>query len=250
MTDNEVTEGYIYCFSTPSMPDYVKIGMTKRTPEDRLKEANAPDTWRPQIQYKIEFAKKVPDALGKEKALHKLLEEQRIEDGREFFRISPEYARKLFDLIDGEIWNETAVVEERERARQEKQRMKDEQRERQQQEKLLERARKAEEKAKEKERQKLEPIIKQFNEFKTARIRYDSDSETTINDLWRSFRNWHCEYNKIGQLITQEKFEELLKVEFGEPIINSSTSRKAYKGIRSFMCEEEVDEYDEAKHSE
>lgn len=112
-----MTDGYIYCFSNVSMPGILKVGMTERTPEARLSEANASDTWRPPTPYKIEFAKKISDASGKEKTLHILLEQytERINPRREFFRVSPEEVRKFFDLMDGEMWVETRKeVEEEE----------------------------------------------------------------------------------------------------------------------------------------
>jgi len=111
-----MTDGYIYCFSNPCMPGILKVGMTERTPVIRLGEANASDTWRPPIPYKIEFAKKVSDASGKEKTLHTLLEQytERINPRREFFRVSPEEVLKFFDLMDGEMWAETRVEEEEE----------------------------------------------------------------------------------------------------------------------------------------
>jgi hypothetical protein len=98
------------------MPGIVKIGMTERTPETRLSEANASDTWRPPTPYKIEFAKKVANASEKEKILHLLLEQytDRIHPQREFFRVSSEEVRKFFDLIDGEMWVETRIDEEEE----------------------------------------------------------------------------------------------------------------------------------------
>jgi hypothetical protein len=49
------------------MSGILKVGMTERTPVIRLGEANASDTWRPPTPYKIEFAKKMSDASGKEK---------------------------------------------------------------------------------------------------------------------------------------------------------------------------------------
>jgi len=102
-----MTDGYIYCFSNISMPGILKIGMTERTPEIRLREANVSDTWRPPTPYKIEFAKKVKNAIEKEKTLHILLEQYtfRINPRREFFNVSIEEVLKFFDLMDGEIWN-------------------------------------------------------------------------------------------------------------------------------------------------
>ena len=111
-----MTDGYIYCFSNPSMPGILKVGMTERTPEARLSEANASDTWRPPTPYKIEFAKKVSNPSQKEKTLHTLLEQytDRIHLRREFFRVSQEEVRKFFDLMDGEMWAETCEEEEEE----------------------------------------------------------------------------------------------------------------------------------------
>ena len=81
-----MTDGYIYCFSNISMPNILKIGTTERTPKERLKEANSPDTWKPPTPYKIEFAKKVKNPKEKETTLHKLLEQytERINTRREF----------------------------------------------------------------------------------------------------------------------------------------------------------------------
>ena len=94
----------------------LKVGMTERTPEIRLSEANASDTWRPPTPYKIEFAKKVSNASAKEKTLHLLLEQytERINPRREFFRVSSEEVRNFFDLMDGEMWEETRIEEDEE----------------------------------------------------------------------------------------------------------------------------------------
>ena len=102
-----MSDGYLYCFSNDSMPGILKIGMTDRTPEIRLNEANSSDTWRPPTPYKIEFAKKVLNSKQKEISLHLLLSQytERINPKREFFRISPEEVKMFFDIIDGEIWN-------------------------------------------------------------------------------------------------------------------------------------------------
>lgn len=100
-----MSDGYIYCFSNNSLCDgLLKIGMTSRTPEERLSDANT-DTWIP-APFKIEFAKKVKNALKIEKAIHAILAEYRIK-GKEFFRVSIEHVREIFDIIDGEVWTES-----------------------------------------------------------------------------------------------------------------------------------------------
>lgn len=104
-----MSEGYLYCFSNISMLGILKIGMTNRTPDIRLSEANTSDTWRPPTPYKIEFAKKVSDPLGKERSLHSLLQQytNRIHPRREFFHVSTEEVYNFFNLMGGKWWNET-----------------------------------------------------------------------------------------------------------------------------------------------
>lgn len=111
ITHYKMADGYIYCFSNPSMPGILKIGMTERTPDARLSGANVSDTWRPPTPYKIEIAKKVSNCRQKEKTLHALLEQytDRINTHREFFRVSPEEIREFFNLMEGELWIETYI---------------------------------------------------------------------------------------------------------------------------------------------
>jgi len=102
-----MSDGYVYCFSNESMPGILKIGMTERTPDARLAEANSSDTWRPPTPYKIEFAKKVIHPKEKETILHTLLSKytDRINPKREFFRVSSHEVKIFFDLMDGKWWN-------------------------------------------------------------------------------------------------------------------------------------------------
>ena len=99
-----MAEGWVYCISNPSMPGLLKIGMTLRTPQERLKEANSSDTWRPPTNFMIEFAKRVHNPFQKERTLHKLLEQydQRVNPKREFFEVNIATARLCFELMDGE----------------------------------------------------------------------------------------------------------------------------------------------------
>ena len=96
------------------MPGILKVGMTERTPEIRLNEANSSDTWRPPSPYKIEFAKKVLNPKQKETTLHSLLSQytEQINPKREFFRVSSEEVNAFFDLIDGDLWVKKDYEEE------------------------------------------------------------------------------------------------------------------------------------------
>ena len=111
-----MTDGYLYCFSNKSMPGILKVGVTERTPDIRLSEANSSDTWRPPSPYKIEFAKKVYNSKQKETTLHILLSQytERINPKREFFRISIEEVKIFFDLMDGDLWVDKYIEEEEE----------------------------------------------------------------------------------------------------------------------------------------
>jgi hypothetical protein len=101
-----MSEGYIYCISNECMPGIFKVGMTERTPVERLKEANKSDTWRPPIPYKLEFAKRVQLVREKEGYLHRLLSKYhcRINESREFFKCDVADVRLFFDILDGEYW--------------------------------------------------------------------------------------------------------------------------------------------------
>jgi hypothetical protein len=109
-----MSKGYLYCMSNPSMPGIFKIGMTKRTPEIRLKEANSSDTWRPPTNYKIEFSQFVTNPKQKEAQIHKILKRnfERINDEREFFRAPIEDIKLFFDLMDNEIYDKKETENE------------------------------------------------------------------------------------------------------------------------------------------
>jgi hypothetical protein len=95
--------------SNSAMPGLLKVGMTDRSPEERLSDANSSDTWRPPVPYKVEIAKKVLRAREKEGRIHKLLEKytERVNPKREFFRATVEQIAEFFSIIDGEDWVQT-----------------------------------------------------------------------------------------------------------------------------------------------
>ena len=81
------------------MPGLYKIGFTRRAIEERLQEANQPNTWIP-TPFLVEFSKFVEEPQKKESTLHKILVKQRVNPNREFFRVDVDQVRLLFDLMD------------------------------------------------------------------------------------------------------------------------------------------------------
>ena len=226
-----MAEGYSYCFSNPSMPGILKVGMTERTPEARLNEANASDTWRPPTPYKIEFAKKVSNASQKEKTLHILLEQytDRIHPRREFFRISPEEVRKFFDLMDGEMWSETRNEEEKEEEEKEKE--------------------EEEETSSETVQLDKKPIVeeffnKDFELFFETCIRKDPEApEITFRKVYRTYCSWYTNLitrsrTKVKEYDFKEYLEKKLNVSIG------AYANTCVPGIDVFASKEEADEFD------
>jgi len=89
--------GYIYCFSNESMPGIFKIGKTARSPNDRASELY---TTGVPMAFKEEFSKRVNNYDEKEKIIHKLLDEYRTDPKREFFKVSFDKIKLIFDLMD------------------------------------------------------------------------------------------------------------------------------------------------------
>ena len=89
----------MYVFATPSMPDVVKIGATRRNPNERLEEANASDTWRPPRPYVVVCATEVADPFACERAVHALLAARRVNTRHEFFEITAHEARVILPLL-------------------------------------------------------------------------------------------------------------------------------------------------------
>jgi hypothetical protein len=99
------------------MPGIVKVGMTSRTPIERLEEANSSNTWKPPTSYTIALAKQVSFPKQKEETIHKLLEKytEKIHERREFFRVSIDEVRLFFDLMDGEYWENKPKADKKRR---------------------------------------------------------------------------------------------------------------------------------------
>lgn len=110
-SNNDYDYGYIYCISNVSMPNIVNIGITWMTPEQKIADINGlPILWRPPTPYKCEFAKRVLEAEHKKNAIYKVLSQSRITPKQMFFNIPIEDVRTLFDLMDGEYWEDAGAA--------------------------------------------------------------------------------------------------------------------------------------------
>ena len=92
--------GYVYALSNESMPGIFKIGMTERSPEERLLEANLPHVFTPPTPYVIACYKKVKNCKETEKMIHALIYDKRVNKNKEFFKIPIKELKDLFNGID------------------------------------------------------------------------------------------------------------------------------------------------------
>lgn len=91
----------IYVLTNEAMPGYVKIGKSKTSIEQRVRELNS-STSLP-LPFTVSYACVVKDANFVERQLHDAFDDSRVNPRREFFQISPERvvaALKLAELED------------------------------------------------------------------------------------------------------------------------------------------------------
>ena len=81
------------------MPEIVKIGYTERSVEERLKEANSSNTFKPPTPFVLEYYVEDIDAKEKEKMIHELIDSKRVNKKREYFKITIQEIKIIFDLI-------------------------------------------------------------------------------------------------------------------------------------------------------
>lgn len=89
-------EGYVYCFTNPSMPNLNKCGGTKRDPQTRCKELF--NTSLP-VECRVEYYIKVNNWRESEKEIHDKIIELGFKrfKGREWFECSPNDIKLIFD---------------------------------------------------------------------------------------------------------------------------------------------------------
>jgi hypothetical protein len=76
--------GWIYCICNDSMPDLVKIGLTRNNVEERMRQL---DTTGVATPFKIVHQWLSADIARDERNLHQLLDSFRVRSNREWFRV-------------------------------------------------------------------------------------------------------------------------------------------------------------------
>jgi len=94
---DEPGAGWIYILSTREMRHLLKVGMTTRSVEERVKEINAATGVA--IPFGVRRCWRVSDPARAETLVHDALGEHRLRQDREFFQVSFAYAGKVVDAV-------------------------------------------------------------------------------------------------------------------------------------------------------
>lgn len=103
---NEDLQGWVYVMSNQSMPDILKIGVTKRTVEERRRNLSS-STGVP-IPFDIEYECEVEDCYRVEKAIKTIFAPYRINPKKEFYKVSVTQVIALLQLVG--IRNTTELI--------------------------------------------------------------------------------------------------------------------------------------------
>ncbi len=95
--DKGVGDQWVYVLSNPSSPGLLKIGYTKKFPEERAKQISSATGVA--LPYKVEWAYQCFNGEMVEREVHHKLKAQRVNSSKEFFQISLEEAKETINLI-------------------------------------------------------------------------------------------------------------------------------------------------------
>lgn len=92
-----MSEGFVYILTNEAMPGFVKIGLTQQDDvADRVRQL---DTTSVPMPFEVHFAARVPDCRKLERTLHFVFGENRTRKNREFFKINPDLAKAIIELV-------------------------------------------------------------------------------------------------------------------------------------------------------
>lgn len=92
---DEEGAGWVYLLSTRELPDLLKIGMTTRTVEDRVREINGATGIA--FPFGVRRCWRVRDPATAERLIHVVLAAHRVRSDREFFRATYGQAAAIID---------------------------------------------------------------------------------------------------------------------------------------------------------
>jgi hypothetical protein len=95
--DKGVGDQWVYILSNLTQPGLLKIGYTKKLPEERAKQISSATGVA--LPYKVEWAYQCFNGEMVEREVHHKLKAQRINSSKEFFQISLEEAKETINLI-------------------------------------------------------------------------------------------------------------------------------------------------------
>ena len=88
---------WVYILSNPTQPGLLKIGYTKKPPEERAKQISSATGVA--LPYIVEWAYQCFNGEMVEREVHHKLKAQRVNSSKEFFQISLEEAKETINLI-------------------------------------------------------------------------------------------------------------------------------------------------------
>ena len=88
---------WVYVLSNLTSPGLLKIGYTKKLPEERAKQISSATGVA--LPYKVEWAYQCFNGEMVEREVHHKLKAQRVNSSKEFFQISLEEAKETINLI-------------------------------------------------------------------------------------------------------------------------------------------------------
>jgi len=90
-------DSWVYVLSNPTMPGLLKIGSTGKDPNQRAKQISR-GTGIP-LEFEVEYAYRCFNAVKLERELHKYFKPQRINNQKEFFRMSLNSVKEGINIL-------------------------------------------------------------------------------------------------------------------------------------------------------
>jgi len=95
-----MANGILYVLTNDAMPGVVKIGKTKTSIQQRLKEL---DSTGVPLPFRCYYAVEVEDCDVKERKVHDIFADHRVRPNREFFNIAPERVVSALSMLGTEV---------------------------------------------------------------------------------------------------------------------------------------------------